>query len=297
MSSDISLVILAAGMASRYGSTKQLQGFGQNGETIMEFSIYDAIQAGFKRIIFVIRPEFTDILKTSIEPSIKEKVQVEYVYQDMNAFTDGLPIQRKKPWGTAHAVLCCKDVIKGPFAVINADDFYGKDAFIQAYTFLSRECNASNYGLIGYDLANTLSENGSVNRGICQTHDNYLTDITECINIHKNLSNELYVQSDTMESIPIHSTVSMNFFCFPQESIIIFENQFKEFEKKTKDNISAEFFIPIVAKHVIKEQKINIHVLPTISQWFGVTYKEDALIVKESISKLINNREYPSKLW
>ena len=182
------LLILAAGMASRYGSMKQIQSFGPGGETIMDYSIYDAIRAGFKKVVFIIRKEFAKDFQDIFEPKLKGRVAVDYVYQDLKSFTDSIaiPAERSKPWGTAHAVLCAKDVVNEPFAVINADDFYGKDAFDKSYQFLTKECNEKVYAIIGYELLKTLSENGTVNRGVCQVDDKgNLTSIAERLNISK----------------------------------------------------------------------------------------------------------------
>ena len=183
------LWILAAGMASRYGSMKQIQSFGPSGETIMDYSIYDAIQSGFKKIVFIIRKDFALDFKNIFEPKWGKKVETVYVYQEMESYLDGypLPADRTKPWGTAHAVLCAKPAIQDPFAVINADDFYGRDAFEKAYLFLTTDCNPSTYSIIGYDLSKTLSENGSVSRGVCEVDDNHnLVSIHERTKIYRN---------------------------------------------------------------------------------------------------------------
>src|SRR4051812_10374191 len=176
------LVILAAGMASRYGSMKQTQSFGPSGETIMDYSIYDAIRAGFKKVVFIIRKDFAENFKAIFEPKLKGKIETAYVYQQLDSFTEGrqIPAERVKPWGTAHAVLCCKGTVNEPFAVINADDFYGRDAFAKAYEFLNSRCNPKTYAVVGYNLANTLSDNGSVSRGVISTNDkNEMTGIDE----------------------------------------------------------------------------------------------------------------------
>ena len=182
------LVILAAGMASRYGSMKQVEAFGPSGETIMDYSIYDAIEAGFERVVFIIREDFADTFKAIFEPKLKDRILVDYVYQKLTSFTEGFTVSadRVKPWGTAHAVLCCKGKVNEPFAVINADDFYGKDAFAKAKTFLEKQCNATTYGLMGYKLANTLSEHGSVSRGVVTTNDkNKMAGIDERLTIYR----------------------------------------------------------------------------------------------------------------
>ncbi|MDE3253889.1 MAG: nucleotidyltransferase, partial [Bacteroidota bacterium] len=182
------LVILAAGMASRYGSMKQIESFGPSGETIMDYSIYDAIRAGFGKVVFIIREEFADNFKAIFEPKLAGKIETDYVYQHLTSFTGNrqIPAERTKPWGTAHAVLCCKGKVNEPFAVINADDYYGRDAFVKAYQFLTRDCNEQTYSIIGYELKNTLSDNGSVSRGVCDTDaDHNLTDINERTSIFR----------------------------------------------------------------------------------------------------------------
>src|SRR6201994_3141049 len=188
------LLILAAGMASRYGSMKQIQGFGPSGETIMDYSIYDAIRAGFTKVVFIIRKDFADNFKAIMEPKLKGKVELDYVYQDLHSFVGdyAVPAERTKPWGTAHAVLCAKAAIREPFAVINADDFYGRDAFVKAFDFLTTTCNDRTYSIIGYDLSKTLSENGSVSRGVCEVDkDNNLISIHERTKIYRNEKGEI----------------------------------------------------------------------------------------------------------
>ena len=206
-----SLLILAAGMASRYGSMKQTEGFGPNGETIMDYSIYDAIRAGFGKIVFVIRKDFADAFKKVFEPKLSGKVQMEYVYQSLDAFTGdfAIPQDRQKPWGTAHAILCAKDAIKEPFAVINADDFYGADAFQKAYHFLTTHCNTEKHAIIGYDLSKTLSPNGTVSRGVCEVDaQNNLISITERTKIYGEGDKIVYEDGEGKHEVSYHSSVS-----------------------------------------------------------------------------------------
>src|SRR5882724_6629871 len=204
------LLILAAGMASRYGSMKQIQGFGPAGETIMDYSIYDAIRSGFKKLVFIIRKDFADDFKKIFEPKLKGRIEVDYVYQDLHAFVNGykVPAERTKPWGTAHAVLCAKDAIKEPFAVINADDFYGRDAFEKAYAFLTGPVNPSTYCIIGYELAKTLSDNGTVSRGVCQVDasDN-LVSIAERTKIYEENGKITYEENDKKFEVAFDSKV------------------------------------------------------------------------------------------
>ncbi|GAC1383928.1 MAG: nucleotidyltransferase [Ginsengibacter sp.] len=294
------LVILAAGMASRYGSMKQIQGFGPHGETIMDYSIYDAIQAGFGKIVFIIRKDFEANFKNIFEPKLQGKVETVYVDQNLNDFTDGQPVpsERTKPWGTAHAVLCAKRVINEPFAVINADDFYGRDAFEKAAKFLTTEVSAIKYSIIGYDLSKTLSENGTVSRGVCEVDENMnLVSIVERVKIYKEGDKIVYEEGETKTEVPATAKVSMNFWCFDPSVFPFIENLFKQFLKDNITNPKAEFFIPIIGDAFIKEKEGDIVVIPTSAQWFGVTYKEDAPSVKESIDKLMDSGVYPQSLW
>jgi NDP-sugar pyrophosphorylase family protein len=296
------LLILAAGMASRYGSMKQIQSFGPGGETIMDYSIYDAIRAGFKKVVFIIREEFADDFKAIVEPPLKGKVAIDYVYQDLKSFTEGyqVPADRTKPWGTAHAVLCAKNAINEPFAVINADDFYGRDAFEKAYTFLTKEVNDNTYSIIGYELLKTLSDNGTVNRGVCRANANGdLVAIAERINIAKKDGKILVDDGQEPKELPMDSQVSMNFWCFSPSIFPYSEKLFNEFlsDKGNLTNIKSEFFIPIVGDKFINEKKGKIKVIPTSAQWFGVTYKEDAPEVKANLEQLVKAGEYPASLW
>src|SRR5580698_8042886 len=211
------LLILAAGMASRYGSMKQIQGFGPSGETIMDYSIYDAIRAGFKKVVFIIREDFAEDFKAIFEPKLKGKVATDYVYQDLHSYTGSfaVPAERTKPWGTAHAVLCAKEAIREPFAVINADDFYGRDAFEKAYAFLTGEVSPSVYCIIGYELAKTLSDNGTVSRGVCQVDGaGNLVSINERTKIYQDGGKITYEEGDKKFVVPFDSQVSMNFWGF-----------------------------------------------------------------------------------
>lgn len=295
------LLILAAGMASRYGSMKQIQGFGPGGETIMDYSIYDAIRSGFKKVVFIIREDFAPDFKRIFGPKLNGRIEVDYVFQDLNSFINGyeVPIGRTKPWGTAHAVLCARNAIPEPFAVINADDFYGRDAFEKAANFLLKECNDSLYSIIGYDLAKTLSENGSVSRGVCEVDsDNNLVSIAERVKIYRDKNNRItYEEGDRKYEVADDSKVSMNFWCFAPSVFSFTEKIFIEFLSHNVNNPKAEFFIPIIGDRFINEGMGKIKVIPTSSKWFGVTYKEDAVEVQESLNRLIGAGEYPQRLW
>jgi UTP-glucose-1-phosphate uridylyltransferase len=294
------LLILAAGMASRYGSMKQIQSFGPGGATIMDYSIYDAIRAGFKKVAFIIRKEFAKDFQNIFEPKLKGKISLDYVYQDLNLFTEGftIPPDRTKPWGTAHAVMCAKDKVREPFAVINADDFYGRDAFEKAYRFLTKDCNEKVYSIIGYELLKTLSENGTVNRGVCQVDSKgNLTAIAERLNISQKDGKIICDDNQEPKELPLDSQVSMNFWCFHPSIFPYSEKLFTEFLKNNIQNPKAEFFIPIAADRFIRDSQGIIKVIPTSAQWFGVTYKEDAPEVKENLNELVSSGEYPPQLW
>jgi NDP-sugar pyrophosphorylase family protein len=293
------LLILAAGMASRYGSMKQIQGFGPSGETIMEYSIYDAIRAGFKKVVFIIREEFANDFKNIFEAKLKG-IEIGYVYQDLKSFVGNrqIPADRSKPWGTAHAVLCAKDAVKEPFAVINADDFYGKDAFQKAFDFLTKECSEKVYSIIGYDLVKTLSDNGTVNRGVCEVDSKgNLTSIAERVNIADNDGKIIVEDGFEPRELPRNSKVSMNFWNFHPSIFAYSEKLFGEFLDENINKPKSEFFIPIVADKFINENKGVIEVIPTSAQWFGVTYKEDAPEVKQKLDELVDSGEYPNNLW
>ena len=294
------LLILAAGMASRYGSMKQTEGFGPSGETIMDYSIYSAIEAGFGKVVFIIREEFAENFRAAFDKKLEGRIAVDYVYQEKEYFTDAknIPADRTKPWGTGHAMLCAKNAVDEPFAVINADDFYGKDAFVKAASFLVNTCNEKEYAIIGYRLANTLSDFGTVSRGVCEVDDkNMLTAINERTKIYRKDNKIVFEDDNDMAELKDDTNVSMNFWCFHPAIFDATEKLFREFTEKNVENIKAEFFIPYIAADFIKVGGGKIHVIPTSAQWFGVTYKEDAPGVKESLHKLIDEGEYPSSLW
>ena len=294
------LVILAAGMASRYGGMKQVEGFGPNGETIMDYSIYDAIHAGFGKVVFIIREDFAESFKAVFEPKLAGKIETAYVYQKLDSFVGDrtIPADRTKPWGTAHALLCCKDVLKEPFAVINADDFYGKDGFVKAAEFINTRVSDSLYALIGYSLVNTLSENGSVSRGVCNIDAaGNLFGIDERTNIYPKDGAIVYEEGGVETALAPDTKVSMNFYCFGSSFIPFAEKLFSEFLDAQIAVPKSEFYIPKTADQFIKDKLGSVEVIGTDAKWFGVTYKEDAPGVKESVSKLVASGEYPAKLW
>ena len=295
------LLIMAAGMASRYGSMKQVQQFGPGGETIMDYSIYDAIEAGFKKVVFIIREDFAEDFKNIFEPKLKGKIETEYVYQELGAFLGEfkVPEGRTKPWGTSHAILCAKNSVQEPFAVINADDFYGKDAFGKARNFLSNECDEKTFALLGYELGNTLSENGSVSRGVCEVdRNNNLVQIVERLKVYEEEGKIVYEEGDgSKHMIPENFKASMNFWCFHPSLFSFLEKEFQEFLKQNINDPKAEFLIPHSADRFIKKGLGIIKVIPTAAQWFGVTYKEDAPVVKRKLNDLVQDGAYATGLW
>ena len=294
------LLILAAGMGSRYGGIKQMDAFGPNGETIIDYSIYDAIRSGFGKVVFIIRKDFAEEFKNMFEPKLKGKIETEYVMQELDSYTqDFHPLEKRtKPWGTAHAVLCAKEVIHEPFAVINADDFYGRDAFEKAATFLSYEVSPRKYCIIGYQLSKTLSENGTVSRGVCDVDPNgNLVNIVERTKIFPEGDKIYYIENQQQVPVPPDTPVSMNFWGFDPNVFNFIEKLFVKFLKENVENPKAEFFIPIVGDAFIHEDKGEIKVIPTAAQWFGVTYKEDADAVRKDINQLIKSGEYPESIF
>ena len=297
------LVIMAAGMASRYGSMKQIQQFGPGGETIMDYSIFDAIKAGFKKVVFIIRQDFAEDFKNIFEPKLKGKIETEYVYQEMDKYLVGhnVPPDRTKPWGTAHAILCARDAVKEPFAVINADDFYGADGFKKALDFLVSGCRPDVYAIIGYELAKTLSEHGSVSRGVCEVDkDNNLVAIFERVKLYRDpvKGKMVFEEADgSKHEVPENAMASMNFWCFHPSIFDYIEKGFKKFLDENIQNPKSEYLIPFVADQWIKAKEGVIKVIPTSARWFGVTYKEDAPVVKRSLDQQVESGAYPGSLW
>lgn len=295
------LLILAAGMASRYGSMKQVDGFGPNGETIIDYSIYDAIKAGFGKISFIIREEFQDNFKAIFEPKLAGRVETDYVFQsyDLKPFGIDKEIERAKPWGTAHAVLAARNQVKEPFCVINADDFYGYDSFEKMAKFLTTEVADDRYSLIGYQVDKTLSEYGSVSRGVCKVNDEgNMVEINERTQVYfKPDGSVVYEEGGVETPLPNDTRVSMNFWGFTPAVFKQSEPMFKAFVEANEDKPKSEFFIPLVADELIKSGTASFKVIPTASKWFGVTYKEDKPIVQKCISDLVNSGVYPENLW
>jgi NDP-sugar pyrophosphorylase family protein len=294
------LLILAAGMASRYGSMKQIDGFGPNGETIIDYSIYDAIKAGFGKVVFIIKEEFVDNFKAIFEPKLNGKIETEYVFQnfDLKQFGIEEEIYREKPWGTAHAILSGRSVVKEPFCVINADDYYGFDAFKKMVDFLNDEATDSNYAIVGYQIGKTLSDFGSVSRGVCKTNEaGYLEEITERTQVYKKGDAIVYEENGVEYPLEYDTPVSMNFWGFTPAVFKLTEDLFKIFALANKEKPKAEFFIPLIGENLVKNDTASFKVIPTDNQWFGVTYKEDKPFVQNSIDELVKNGTYPANLW
>lgn len=295
------LLILAAGMASRYGSMKQVDGFGPNNETIIDYSIYDAIRAGFGKVSFIIREEFLDSFRAIFEPKLKGKVDIDFVFQsyDLSKYGITRKIERQKPWGTGHAVLEASEQIKEPFCVINADDFYGYDAFEKMAKFLNTEVSSNKYALMGYEVDKTLSEHGAVSRGICLVNkEGYLQQIDERTKVYAKDGRIVY-EEDNGNVVPLSedARASMNFWGFTPSIFEQAKPMFTRFVEANENNPKAEFFIPLMAEELVRTGAANFKVIPTSSKWFGVTYKEDKPIVQQSFADLVANGTYPSKLW
>lgn len=296
------LFVLAAGMGSRYGGLKQMDGLGPNGETIMDYSIYDAVRAGFGKVVFVIRNSFAKEFEEVFKNRFKGKIEVAFVFQEIETVPAGCTYtpDRVKPWGTNHAVMMGADVIKEPFMVINADDYYGPESFQIVHDFLqSVDGKQNEYAMVGYRLGNTLSDSGSVSRGVCETDaKGNLLVVTERTSIEKRGLNAAYKDENGMEVILDASVpVSMNMWGFTPDYFAYSEEIFKEFLAEQGQNPKSEFFIPLVITKLIQSGKVRVKVLDTPSKWFGVTYIEDRPSVVLRINELVREGVYPNKLW
>lgn len=296
------LLILAAGMGSRYGGLKQIDPIGPKGEALIEFSIYDAIRAGFGKVVFIIRSSIEDAFKEKLSNKFEDRIQIEYAFQEYDSPIEGIDEfpHREKPWGTAHAVLVARDKINEPFAVINADDYYGIDAFKTMADFLVDQCHPNLYNMIGYKLENTLSDNGTVNRGVCDMDENsFLTDVNERLKVRRVDNHAEYLDDDeTLKPLPLDSLVSMNFWGFHHNIFERMHKEFVEFVEENKDKPRAEFFIPLVVNSLIEEGKTKILVQSSNDQWYGITYKDDKPAVEVAFEKLIKEGAYPAEgLW
>lgn len=297
----MTLVIMAAGMGSRFGGLKQIEPMGNDGEFILDFSIFDSINVGFDKVVFIIKEENYDLFRETVGKRIENKIKVEYVFQKNDEVPAGydIPTDRIKPWGTGHAILACKDVVTEKFLVINADDFYGRNAYEVASTFMNESHDDSEMAMIGYQISNTLTENGSVKRGVCEEKNGYLTKLIES-SVEKINNHIIANPLDGSHSFEIESNslVSMNMFVFTPKIFEILERDIKVFFETNKNNLEkCEFLIPdVVFNNIIKEE-IKVKVLETNSKWYGVTYKEDKESVLNAIKQMIDDKKYPYYLW
>ncbi len=294
------LLVLAAGMGSRYGGLKQLDTLGPNGESIIDYSVYDAIQAGFEKVVFVIRQSFADQFKERFDPKLAGKIEVEYVYQELDNLPEGfsVPEGREKPWGTGHAMLMAKEAIKGPFAIINADDFYGREAYQTVVEFVAESKKDNEYAMVGYALDNTLSEHGTVSRGVCETDaNNNLINIIERTKIGYQENKVVYWKDDKTTELTGKEPVSMNFWAFKNSFFKALEDGFLAFLKEKGTELKSEFYFNALVDKMIKANQATTKVLSSDAKWFGVTYQEDKPIVQQSLNTLIEKGVYPENLW
>jgi dTDP-glucose pyrophosphorylase len=299
------LIVMAAGIGSRYGGLKQIEPVGPQGEIILDYSIYDARRAGFGKIVFVIKREIEAAFRTRINQTIGKHCETIFVNQELDNIPEGfgIPAGRRKPWGTAHAVLSCRDVVDGPFAVINADDYYGRTAFESLCTYLNTSRNQDrvySFCMVGYLLENTLTDHGHVARGVCEIDQGgYLLEVRERTRIEKRDGSVMYSEDgDRWIEIPGDSVVSMNTWGFTPEIFPELENRFIHFLNRTKSDLSKkEYFLPDVVNQLLEEEKAVVKVLPSQEHWFGVTYKEDMEWVKQAMHKMIEDGIYPEGIW
>ena len=302
MTHEPTLVIMAAGMGSRFGGLKQMTPVDEEGHFIIDFSLYDAYQAGFRRVAFIIKREIEQTFRETIGARMEKFFHVDYVYQELDRLPEGfaVPEGRKKPWGTAHAVACCRGVVEGPFAVINSDDFYGRGAYEAIYRFLTENKAPHHYAMLGYQLRNTVTEFGSVARGVCHVQDGMLLDITERTKIFKRGQDAAYTEDgETFVPLSGDSLVSMNFWGFTPEILGEIWDEFPAFlaENLPVNPEKCEFYLPTFVGSRLAEGKVRVRVLPCMETWHGVTYKEDLASVKSAIGQLKREGKYPARLW
>ena len=299
---SVTLLVLAAGMGSRYGGLKQLDSVGPNGETVIDYSVFDAIRAGFNKVVFIIREDFKEEFKLSIGEKFQDRIEVEYAFQKLDELPPGytIPNDRTKPWGTGHAILSAMQTVRDPFAVINADDFYGQLAYQKIYNYLSEtpvDALPANYCMVGYPLKNTLSEHGSVSRGICSVSEddklNSVRELTHIVKKHSEIFNEVNGEKESLTGCEV---VSMNMWGFSPQVFIQLERLFSEFLKENLNVLSSEFYIPFAVDNLIQSGTATVEVLETTEKWFGVTYQEDKVQVQKAILSLIQHGDYPSSI-
>ncbi len=302
------LVVMAAGMGSRFGGLKQISPIGPNGEKLIEYSVYDAIQAGFGKVVFIIKHAIEEDFREQIGQKLEKILPVEYVFQELNRLPGGFPVpqNRVKPWGTGHAVSCCTGVVHEPFAVINADDYYGAQCFSLLADFLknadTQKCQTEHLAMVGYVLENTLTDNGYVSRGVCETDANgMLTAITERTHIQKNNGNVVYTENEgkTWNTLPKDAQVSMNCWGFPASVLPQFEELFVRFLENLSGEqaVKAEFYLPFAVDSLMQAGKADVKVLHTQDKWYGMTYREDLAEVTRAIARMTNEGRYPAPLW
>ena len=296
------LVIMAAGMGSRFGGLKQITAIDDNGHAIIDYSLFDAKRAGFKKIVFIIKHEIEESFKEAVGKRMEKYFDVKYVFQQLDCLPEGyaVPEGREKPWGTGHAVACCKDAVDGPFAVINADDFYGPGAYKEIFDYLKEDRPNSEYAMVGYRLRNTVTENGHVSRGGCEVEDGYLTGITERTHIEKRGSDAAYTEDgESFTDISGDAIVSMNFWGFSTQMLTELNSRFAKFLDKNLpvNPLKCEYFLPFIANEQLEEGLCTVQVLDCNETWYGMTYREDLDSVKSAIAKMRENGTYPEKLW
>jgi hypothetical protein len=296
------LVVMAAGMGSRYGGLKQIDPMGPSGETILDYSVFDALRAGFGKVVFIIRPDFEEAFRTGVGAKFADKIAVDYAFQTLDKLPPGfsVPEGREKPWGTTHAILCAREVVKEPFAVINADDFYGRTSFAVLHDYLKGLPNGSaEYSMVGFTLKNTLSEHGTVTRGVCKTDANgFLTEIEEMTKIGSGTAGVSNTKEDgTVVPLTGLEPVSMNMWGFSPHLFDQLQALFTEFLTVHGKELKGECYIPLSVGELVRRKQATCKVLPTDSTWFGVTYREDKPIVQASIAALTANGSYPPSLW
>jgi UTP-glucose-1-phosphate uridylyltransferase len=294
------LVILAAGMGSRYGGLKQLDEVGPNGEAIIDYSLYDAIRAGFGKVVFIIRKDFDHQFKERFEPKLKGLIDFDYAYQSLDKIPEGFTLNpaREKPWGTAHAVMMAENVVKEPMAIINADDFYGREAYMAMGEFLVSSVDSFEYSMIGYDVSSTLSEYGSVSRGICIMDEKwYLTSVVERTKIQKDPDGIFFYEPEGRFPLAVNTPVSMNFWGMKPSVFGLLKEGFSQFLRDKGNELKSEYFIPLLINANVQNGRISTKVISCNSSWFGVTYREDKPVAQQQIRQLIDRKEYPANLW
>lgn len=298
----VSLVVLAAGMGSRYGGLKQMDSFGPNGETIIDYSLYDAYRAGFTHVVFIIREYFAEAFQAVFDPKLKGRMEVDYVYQELDnlPFPYAYPAEREKPWGTGHAVWVAHTAVDGPFAVINADDYYGPESYVTLFQFLTSDRAKEEYSVVGYKLNNTLSEHGAVNRGVCKVNpESYLQGIVECKQIERDEFGVITYpdQDGQVRTLAGDVPVSMNMWGFYPSYFDFFNREFGQFLAQNGQELKSEFYIPTLIDTLIHSGERQTKVLECNAEWFGVTYREDKAFVSRRLDALIEANVYPESLW